>query len=131
MNAMQAMQLYATFPNRIGLLAEVTAALKDANVNILAICAYEFEGRGEFMMVTDNNGSAMEVLRDMGAEVSEAAVIGVELPNRVGALHEVAKRVAEAEVDIDLLYAANYSGDTVAVIMSTADDPRVLELLRA
>lgn len=123
-------QLHAMFPNRVGLLAEVTAALSAAGVNIRAICAYEFEGRGELMLVTDDNAKAKAAIAPMGGEVTEDPVIAAELPDRVGALEEVARTIGDAGIDIRLIYATTGGGaPTATIILSTADDARALGLL--
>lgn len=129
--AMMAKQLHAMFPTRVGLLADITGALKQAGVNIRAICAYEFEGRGEFMMVTDDNAKATEAMTALGGQVEESDVVAVELPDRVGALDDVAQAIGAAGINILMTYATTGGGDTAAVILSTADDTRVLELLGA
>ena len=53
-------------PTRVGLLADVTEALRDAGVNILAIGAYDKGDMGEFLMITSNNKLAYGALEKLG-----------------------------------------------------------------
>ena len=54
-------------PTHVGLLADVTEALWTADVNILAIGAYDKGDMGEFLMITSNNKLAYEALAKLYA----------------------------------------------------------------
>lgn len=122
-------QLVCSMPTRVGLLADVAEALRQAGVNITAISAYEREGEGKFLMVTDDNAKATEAVARLGAEVRTRGVVVVEMPNRVGALDEVARKVAEAGVNIDYVYGTGGGADVATVIFATDDDDEVVELV--
>ena len=91
-------QLSFSLPNKIGLLAEVAAALAKAKINIEAICAYE-RGYGFFMMTTNRHAKAKKVITRLGTVVHEEDVIAVEVPNRVGQLEKISKIIADAGSD--------------------------------
>jgi hypothetical protein len=116
-------------PTRVGLLADVAEALREAGVNIMAISAYERDGEGKFLMVTDDNVKATAALARLSAEVRARAVVAVEMPNRAGALDEVARKIAEAGVNIDYIYGTGGTADTATVIFATDEDDEVLELV--
>ncbi|MBE0476065.1 MAG: ACT domain-containing protein [Coriobacteriia bacterium] len=122
-------QLVAKMPARVGLLADVAGGLRAANVDIRAISAYE-RGEGTFLLVTDDNARASEVLSGMGAEVRERSVLAVSMPDRPGALEEAARRIAEAGINIDYAYGTTTSGaETATVILKTDDDEKAAGLL--
>ncbi|MDD2671842.1 MAG: ACT domain-containing protein [Syntrophales bacterium] len=82
--AFKAKQINFMMPNRVGLLAEISAALAEAGVNIEALCAYEWEEKGAFMVIADNTAKAKRIISGMGAEDLETEdVIALEVPNRV------------------------------------------------
>ena len=122
-------QLTFILPNRVGLLAEVTTFLASGKINIEALCAYGRGPEGIFMIVTDNNAKAKKILNQMGAEVKTEEVIAVELPNRPGQLQKVAKKVSEADVDIQYVYVSPAKG-RMTVVFKTADDKRILRALK-
>jgi hypothetical protein len=126
--AVKSKQLIFSLPNKIGLLAEVAAALASAKVNIEAICAYE-RGYGYFMMVTDNNARAKKVMSGMGAEVLVEEVIALEVPNRVGQLEKVSKQIAAAGIDIHFIYGSPGKGKTAVLVLKTGDDKKTLKLI--
>ena len=128
--AIKSKQLIFSLPNRIGLLAEVAAALAAAKVNIEALCAYE-RGYGHFMMVTDNNARAKKVISGMGADVHVEDVIILQLPNRVGQLEKVSKRIADNGIDIHFIYGSPGQGKTAVLVLKTGNDKKALTLINA
>lgn len=122
-------QLVCSMPTRVGLLADVAEAMRQAGVNIMAISAYEREGEGKFLMVTDDNAKATEAMARLGAKVRARGVVAVEMPNRVGALDDVARKIAEAAVNIDYVYGTGGGAETATVIFATGDDDEVVELI--
>jgi hypothetical protein len=126
---MKMKQLSFSLPNRIGLLSELSSFLTAAKINIEAICAYGMGDEGYFMIVTDNNAKAKKVISQMGAEVTVEQVIAVEMPNRVGQLRQVAKKISDAGVDIHYVYGSPVKGK-MTLILKTADDKRVLKALK-
>ena len=130
-SARLATQLFAKMPNRVGLLADITEALRGADVNIAAIGAYEKDGRGEFMLITDDNTRATEALAALGADITVQEVVVVEMQNRVGALDDAARRIADAGIDIQWVYATAAEGPTATAVFLTADNTKVVELVNS
>src|SRR4030042_828247 len=126
--AMKMKQLSFSLPNRIGLLSELSSFLTAAKINIEAICAYGMGEEGYFMIVTDNNTKAKKVISQMGAEVKVEEVIAAEVPNKVGQLREVAKKISDAGVDIHYVYGSPVKGK-MTLIFKTADDKKALKAL--
>ena len=115
--------------NKVGLLSEVTAAIAGAKVNITAICAYAMENEGYFMLTTDSTAKARKALVPFGAEIEENDVVEVELPNKPGELKKVAKRIAEAGIDIEYMYATAGTGKTATGVFRTADDKKAIRVI--
>lgn len=129
MSARLTKQLVARMPTRVGLLADVAEAIREAGVNIAAMSAYEREGEGKFLIVTDDNEKAAEALRRLNAEVSEKTVVSVQLQDRPGALEEAARKVAEAGINIEYVYGTTGGGETATVILKSDDDEKAAGLL--
>ncbi len=125
---MKTKQLTFSLPNKIGLLSEVAEAVAKAKVNIEAICAYE-RGYGFFMMVVDDAAKAKKVLTRMGAEVYVEDVILVQLPNRVGQLEKISKKISAAGLNIIFMYGSPGKGKTGAIVLHTANDSKTMKLL--
>lgn len=122
-------QLNFTMPDRVGLLSEISAAIAKAKVNILAGCAYDMEGRAYFMLITNNNAKAKKALGTFGVDVKEEDVISVDLPNKVGALQRVSKKIAEAGININYMYGTASPGKSSVIIFKTVDDKKAIKLI--
>lgn len=129
-NATKAKQLSFTLPSKIGLLAEVSALITAAKINIEAICAYEMNEQGFFMLMTDNSAKTKKILSHMGAEVSTDEVIAVALPNKIGQLQKVAQKISDAGIDILYVYGSPVKGK-MTLILKTANDKKTLKVLNA
>jgi hypothetical protein len=101
-----------------GALAAVGEALGGANVNIEGVCVYVADGGAVAHVCVDDAVSARRALDEAGLTVTaEEDAIVVELQNRPGVLGGVARRIADAGVNLRLAYLAT---DTRIVI--AADD---------
>ncbi|GAB4406725.1 MAG: ACT domain-containing protein [Thermodesulfovibrionales bacterium] len=127
--AKKAKQINFSMPNRPGLLSEVTTAVAGAKVNISAVCAYEMGETAYFVMTTDNNAKAKKALAQLGVEARDEDVVSVEMPNRVGELQKVAKRIAEAGINIEYIYGTASAGRTSICILKTADNKKAIRVI--
>jgi hypothetical protein len=117
-----------TMPNRVGLLSEITAAIAKAKVNITAICAYAMENEAYFMLTTNSPAKAKKALTPLGRGIEEREVVEVEVPNKPGELQKVAKRIADAGVDIEYMYATAGAGKA-SCVFKTADDLKAMKVI--
>ncbi len=93
--------------DRPGTLADVGEALGKAGINIDGLCGFSCEGEGIFHILVEDAAAARRVLEEIGLEVrGERQVLVLELEDRPGALGDVTRSIANAGVNIDLLYAA-------------------------
>ncbi|MEW6418262.1 MAG: ACT domain-containing protein [Nitrospirota bacterium] len=127
--AKKSKQLSLIMPNRVGLLSEVSTAIASAKVNINAICAYEMEDKAYFMLSTDSNAKAKKALGPLGVEIKEEDVVAVEMLNKVGELQKVAKKIAEAGINIIYMYGTVGSGKSSICVFKTSDDKKAIKVI--
>lgn len=102
-----ATDLSVTLEDRPGTMARLGDALGGAGVNIEGICATTSGGRGVIHLLVEDAGAARGAIEGAGMQVSgEREVVVVEASNRPGELGRVAKRLADAGVNIELAYVA-------------------------
>jgi len=118
-----------TTANKIGLLSEVTTAIAGAKVNITALCAYAMEDSASFMLTTDSNPKAKKALGSLGVAIEEKDVVEVEVPNKPGELQKVAKRIGDAGIDIEYMYATAGGGKTATCVFKTTDDKKAIKVI--
>jgi hypothetical protein len=127
--ARKAKEISFTMPNKAGLLSEVSRAIAGAGVNITAICAYAMGNTAYFMLTTASNVKAKKALVPLSVAVEERDVVEVELLNRPGELQKVAKRIANAGIDIEYMYATAGASKSTTCIFKTADDQKTIKVI--
>ena len=93
--------------DRPGTLADVGEALGKAGINIEGGCGFPCEGEGVLHILVEDAPAARRALEEVGIEVrDERQILALEIEDRPGALGEVSRRIANAGVNIDLVYLA-------------------------
>jgi hypothetical protein len=96
--------------DRPGTLASMGEVLGKAEINMEAVCGIPSEGQGVVHLLVEDFSGAKRSLEDAGIKVTaERDVIVLNAENRPGALGEIAQRLANAGVNIDLIYVASDS----------------------
>jgi hypothetical protein len=111
-------------PGELARLGEVTG---QAGVNVLGMCALTGEGKGyiHLLVADDKAAQTRQVLEESGMGVADAReVLVVDVEDRPGTLGEMARRFADASVNIELAYTT-FGG--VKLVVATDD----LEAARA
>ena len=109
-----AKDLTVILEDRPGTLASAGEALGKANVNIDGIAGVEAGGRGILHVLVEDAGAARAALESAGLSVeNERDVLVVEAGNQPGSMGQIARKIADAGVNVDLMYAAT---DTRLVI---------------
>jgi hypothetical protein len=103
-----AMDLVIEVDNRPGMLARVAAAISDAGVNLAAATCVGPGDRAELHILVPHAEAARHALAITHQAVisREREVVVVDVVDRPGALADLARQVAEAGVDLDLVYVA-------------------------
>lgn len=127
-NAAKIKEIVATTPNKVGMLADITNAISDAGVNILAISAHSMGDKAKFLIVTEDNQKAIKALKDKKLDAIESDAISVSLSNKIGAAKELANKLAKAGVDLNYCYGSTGNGSEALFIFSTKDINKALEI---
>jgi hypothetical protein len=105
--------------DRPGRLADLGEATARAGVNIEGLCATTGGDGAEVHVLVDDAAAAREALAGAGIDVQrESDVLVIDIENRPGTMGEVARRVAEAGVNITLAYA---TFDGVRLVLGVHD----------
>ena len=99
--------LTVVLEDRPGTIADLGEALGKAGINIDGICGIPCEGKGILHILVDDASGARRALEAAGLKVTnERDVFLHDTEDRSGVLGEVARKIANAGVNIDLLYKA-------------------------
>jgi hypothetical protein len=119
-----------TLPNKIGQLAAVAELLGEGGVNITALRAAESGGHAEFVLAMKNIAKAKKALTPLGVEMKELDALCIEMPNKAGRLQKVARKLADAGVNIQASWGTAFSGKTASCIVTTSDDKKAIAALK-
>lgn len=119
---MMATDLTVRLVNQPGTLLRASDALGRAGVNIDGACGYVSDGQGVYHVLVEDVERARRALIDAGLEIQEERhVVTTAVEDQPGSAAAVLRRVADAKVNIDLLYVTVdgrlvLGGDDVAAI---------------
>jgi hypothetical protein len=115
-----AFDLVIEIENTPGALAEVSAAISDAGVNIAAATCLGSGQRAELHVLVPHAEAAKHALAISHVAVSrEREVVVVEVEDRPGVLADLTRKIALAGVNLDLVYVATRN----RVVFGAADLP--------
>ena len=131
METRTAVQFSVFLVNKPGVLAQVTRALGGAKVNILAMTLVDSQEHGVLRMVVEDPAAARKVLTDLNLPMTEAEVLVLDLPNRPGALADVAGTLGESHVNINYAYCTGGApGGRTTGIFKVADVKKAQQVLK-
>ncbi|MBW2653484.1 MAG: ACT domain-containing protein [Deltaproteobacteria bacterium] len=115
--------------NKEGRLAEVTAILRDANVNIRALSLADTTDFGVLRLIVNDNEAAEKALKKEGFTVGRTQVLAVEVKDEPGGLNNILDPLCENEVNVEYMYAfANPQCKNAIMIFRLDDHDKALEL---
>ncbi|MGH2572983.1 MAG: ACT domain-containing protein [Actinomycetota bacterium] len=93
--------------DRPGTLADMSETLGTAGVNIEGVCGFPSEGNAVIHVLVEDPGGARSALEGAGIQVrDERDVLVLDVEDRPGALAAIARRIAGAGANIELVYLA-------------------------
>ena len=123
-------QISIFMENTTGRLADVTALLAQAGINLRAISIADTTDFGILRMVADQPDEAVKLLKDQGFTARETDVIAVEVPDHPGELARIMALFRDEGVGIEYLYASlEHSSDKAVIVINVDAIDAALELL--
>ena len=117
--------------NKPGVLAQVTSALADAKLNVLAMTLVDSQEHGVLRVVTDDVPTTRAVLSKLNLPMTETEVLCIDLPNRPGALADVATLLGKNHININYAYVTSGApGGRTTGILKVADQGKATHVLK-
>jgi hypothetical protein len=125
-------QLAIFLDNRPGMLARVADALSEAKINIYAIATSDTVDHSVIRLVVSDYLKALHVFEERGTLVVEDDVLMFEGSNKPGELASIARRLAEAKVNIEYCYSATPPKSKQGLIVMRVSNPtKALKVLNS
>ena len=110
--------------NEVGVIADITATLANAGVNLESINTEASAERKAVILTTDNADHALYVLNQAGYKAVGDEVLVLRLRDEPGALASVAERLKQAGINIQSMHILNRSGGYAMIALTTDDRSR-------
>lgn len=123
-------QLSIFLENKTGRLAEISALLGTANINMSAFSVADSSDFGILRLVVSDPEKALVVLQDNGFSVRLTDVLCLNTPNTPGALSKAMTIINDGGVEIEYMYAFSLGDDAISVIKPN-DIDKCIEVLQA
>ena len=111
-----------------GELASVASAVGDNGINILG-CVGMGRATASVTMVTDDEEATAKVLEDMGRDFDANELILTTLPNKPGALADMATSLSDEGINIISFYIMIMELDVADVALTTDNPSKTKEIL--
>ena len=102
---MSVKQISVFLENRPGQLKKMTGVLADAKVDMRALSLAETSEFGIARIIVDDAYAAVNLLKDNDFVASLTSVLAVEIPDEAGGLDKLLTYFADANVNIEYMYA--------------------------
>jgi hypothetical protein len=117
--------------NKPGVLAQVTRALAQEKVNIVAMTLVDSQEHGVLRFVDEDPAKTREVLKKLNLPTTETEVLCMDLSNRPGALADVASVLGANHININYAYATSGApGGRTTGIFKVADNNKAQRILK-
>jgi hypothetical protein len=126
-----AIQFSVFLVNKPGVLAQVTRALADEKVNLVAMTLVDSQEHGVLRLVAANSDLARQVLTKLNLPLTETDVMCLDLSNRPGALADIAGILGSNHVNINYAYCTSGApGGRTTGIFKVADPAKAMRVLK-
>ena len=115
--------------NEVGVIADITRALADEQINVETINAESTGDQGAIVLTVDSYDRALYVLNREGFKAVGDEALVVRLPDEPGALAGVADRLKEAGVNIQSMHILNRQAGHAMIARTVDDHPLAVQAI--
>ena len=127
---MTTQQLSIFMENKPGQLVKVTQTLKDAQIDIRAMSLADTKDFGIVRMIVSDTDKAQEAMREAGFMSTITQVMWIAMDDQPGGLSKITDLMAQAEVNIDYLYACiTVIGKDAYIVMHVDNEKKASQVL--
>ena len=123
-------QIAVFLENKAGKASACCKILKDADVNLLALSIADTQDFGILRLITEDNAKALVALKDAGYISSEVELVGLEVPDKAGALAELLIALGEGGVSVEYMYSYAGVDGHAKIAFKTAAPEKAIEVLK-
>jgi hypothetical protein len=114
-----------------GELAKATEAIAQKGINITAFSGVTCGGSGTVALLTNDEAGTRRALTDAGYKAREIEAVSAAIDNAPGGLAAAARKLANADVNIEAALPTGMSGDKATIAFATDQPAKARSVLDA
>ncbi len=126
---MKVIQISIFLENTGGRIAEATAILAHAGINIRAMSLADTTDFGVLRLIVNDVDKAEKALKDKGFTVGKTNVVAVEVEDKPGGLNAILQILAQADINVEYIYALLKEGQNAVMIFRFDNTDNALKVL--
>ena len=126
---MKVIQISIFLENTGGRIAEATAILAKAGINIRAMSLADTTDFGVLRLIVNDVDKAEKALKDQGFTVGKNNVVAEEVEDKPGGLHAILQILAQADINVEYIYALLKEGQNAVMIFRFDNTDNALKVL--
>ncbi len=123
-------QVAVFLENKEGTASACCRVLKDVGVNLLALSIADTKDFGILRLLTSDNDKAVSALRGAGFLCSEVELVGLEVPDKAGALSDLLISLGEHNVNVEYMYSYAEADGHAKIVFKTSAVEKAVALLK-
>lgn len=125
-------QIAVFLENKAGKASDCCKILKENGVNLLALSIADTTDFGILRMLTEDNATALSALKKAGYIASEVELVGLEVPDKAGALSDLLIALGDNGINVEYMYSyAGVDGHAKIAFKTGSPDKAVEVLVKA
>ncbi len=117
--------------NKPGSLALIAEAIAAKGINLEGASGTTCDNSGRLAIITKDDAGTRSALEDARVSFKEVEATETTMPHTPGGLAKVARRLADAGINIEALFPTGMQGQNVSVAIVTDNPAKAKELLAA
>ena len=122
-------RVVVTAKNEVGVIADISAALAGAGVNIQTINTESTNETGLVILTTEDNDAALKALTSAGHQAELSETLHIRLQDEAGTLASVSEKFKNAGQSIQSLHIVERGGGHAILALTAEDMDKARELL--
>ena len=124
-------QIAVFLENKEGKASACCKAVKEVGVNLYALSSADTKDFGILRIITDDNAKALSALKGADFLCSEVELVGLEVPDRAGALSEALIVLGDHGINVEYMYSYAGADGHAKIAFKTASPEKAVEILTA
>ncbi len=123
-------QIAVFLENRAGCASECCKILKESGVNLLALSIADTKDFGILRLIARDNDKALNALKKAGYLASLVELVGVEVPDKSGALSELLIALGDNGINVEYMYSYAEADGHAKIAFKTGMPEKAAEILQ-